>query len=51
MEKFYIEVPQWLHKQVETWNNLKPRVKQITKIAYIWLIYYLFTHIKIIVLK
>lgn len=51
MEKHYIEVPQWIHKQVEIWNNHKPWVRQMTKVGYVWLIIYLFTHIKIIILK
>ena len=51
MEKYSIEVPKWLHKQVEIWNNHSPIVKKMTIIAYVWFIIYVLTNIKIIIVR
>jgi hypothetical protein len=50
MEKRYIEMPQWLHNQIEIYNGHRPWVRQMTKIIWIYFIIYLLTHIKIIIL-
>lgn len=51
MEKRYIEMPEWLHRQTETWNSYTPKMKMITKIGFIYLIIIFLSHMRIIIIR
>lgn len=49
-EKRYIEMPQWIQKEIDLYNSRGPRMKMITKIGLVYLVITLLSHIKIIIL-
>ncbi len=48
MEKHFIEIPTWLHKEIELYKNCNPTLKVIAIIGWVYLAITLVSHIIII---
>lgn len=50
MEKHYIEMPQWIQKEIDLYKSRGPLMKMITRLSLAYLAIIFLSHIKIIVL-
>lgn len=49
MEKTYIEMPRFIQKEIDLYNNRGPFVKMITRMSLAWLAIIFISHITIII--
>ena len=51
MKKQHFEIPQWIQKEIDLYNNRSPLMQAITRVSLVSIVITILSHIKIIIVK